>query len=164
MTEKSQCELCGHPATVHLTQIINGQVHKVDLCEECAREKGMNTPAGLSLAEFFGSKAEAEANALACPECGRTAAGLQKTGRMGCPACYEAFREELPGLLEQLHKGAAHKGKTPRGWRADAASLRSRVRDLERELRLAVEEERYEEAARFRDEIHQLHVQSASLS
>ena len=36
MANPIKCSLCGKPATVHLTQIINNKVHKVDLCEACA--------------------------------------------------------------------------------------------------------------------------------
>ena len=37
------------PATVHLTQIVGNQVVKLDLCGECARQKGDNDPEGFSL-------------------------------------------------------------------------------------------------------------------
>jgi protein arginine kinase activator len=49
-----QCQVCKKsPATVHLTQIIENQVKKVDLCEACAKEKGVNDPTGFSLADLL---------------------------------------------------------------------------------------------------------------
>ena len=37
------CCVCKEkPATVHLTQIQGDKVQKVDLCEECAKTKGVN--------------------------------------------------------------------------------------------------------------------------
>ena len=36
MSESMKCHSCENPATVHLTQILNNQMHKIDLCEECA--------------------------------------------------------------------------------------------------------------------------------
>ena len=39
MASNLKCDLCSKPATVHLTQIVNNQVHKVDLCEACAQAK-----------------------------------------------------------------------------------------------------------------------------
>jgi hypothetical protein len=38
---------------VHLTQIVNNKVHKVDLCEECAQAKGVTDPSGFSLADLL---------------------------------------------------------------------------------------------------------------
>ena len=44
------CEVCQtENATVHLTQIISGKMQKIDLCEKCAKEKGVADPAGFSL-------------------------------------------------------------------------------------------------------------------
>jgi len=43
------CEVCQtENATVHLTQIISGKMQKIDLCEKCAKEKGVADPAGLA--------------------------------------------------------------------------------------------------------------------
>jgi protein arginine kinase activator len=44
---------CSKSATVHLTQIVNNKVHKVDLCEECAQAKGVTDPSGFSLADLL---------------------------------------------------------------------------------------------------------------
>jgi protein-arginine kinase activator protein McsA len=32
------------PATVHLTQIVGDKMQKLDLCEDCAKAKGVNDP------------------------------------------------------------------------------------------------------------------------
>ena len=48
------CEVCQQEnATVHLTQIISGKMQKIDLCEKCAKEKGVADPAGFSLADML---------------------------------------------------------------------------------------------------------------
>ena len=48
------CEVCQtENATVHLTQIISGKMQKIDLCEKCAKEKGVADPAGFSLADML---------------------------------------------------------------------------------------------------------------
>ena len=53
MANPLKCDLCTKPATVHLTQIVNNKVHKVDLCEACAQAKGVTDPAGFSLADLL---------------------------------------------------------------------------------------------------------------
>jgi protein arginine kinase activator len=50
------CSICKEKeATVHLTQIARDRMQKVDLCEECAKTKGVNDPTGFSLAALFPS-------------------------------------------------------------------------------------------------------------
>ena len=48
------CDLCKNKeATVHLTQMVEGETKKIDLCESCAKEKGVDDPAGFSLADLL---------------------------------------------------------------------------------------------------------------
>ena len=45
------CCLCKErEGVVHLTSINGERMRKIDLCVECAEEKGVNDPTGLSLA------------------------------------------------------------------------------------------------------------------
>ena len=53
MANPLKCDLCSKPATVHLTQIVNSKIHKVDLCEACAQAKGVTDPSGFSLADLL---------------------------------------------------------------------------------------------------------------
>ena len=54
------CCLCKErEANVHITQNqFTGEqtVEKIDLCEDCAKEHGMNDPAGFSLADLLTKK------------------------------------------------------------------------------------------------------------
>lgn len=161
MANPIKCSLCGKPATVHLTQIINNKVHKVDLCEECAQAKGVTDPNGFSLADLLmkgalnsDTTAEGEGH-LVCPTCGFTQQDFKKVGRFGCPKCYEALRPMLTPMLPSMHKGSTHAGKIPQ--RAlDRRTIYDRLTKLEMELDIAIKSERYEDAARFRDEIRQI--------
>jgi protein arginine kinase activator len=159
MANPLKCSLCAKPATVHLTQIVNNKIHKVDLCEACAQAKGVTDPSGFSLADLLVNAAltpEAAATGnLRCEACGFTQAEFKKSGRFGCPACYQHFQPALPGLLEGMHKGMTHIGKAPR--RAlERKSLYERLTKLETELDQAIKSERYEEAAKYRDELRQV--------
>ena len=58
-------------------------------------------------------------------------------------------------MLGNMHKGTVHVGKVPQ--RAlERKSLYDRLTHLQGELDEAIKAERYEDAARFRDEIHQV--------
>ena len=107
------CCICKEKeATVHLTQIAGDKMQKVDLCEECAKTKGVNDPTGFSLADLLlGLGASQEIGQagggaeLKCSRCGFTQADFKKAGRLGCPECYNTFAEPLEGLLKTMHKG-----------------------------------------------------------
>jgi len=48
-----QCSICKEKtATVHLTQIVGDKMQKMDLCEDCAKAKGINDPTGFGLADL----------------------------------------------------------------------------------------------------------------
>lgn len=162
MASSLKCDLCGKPATVHLTQIVNAKMHKVDLCEACAQAKGVTDPGGFSLADLLlkaslnpDASGSMESSAgVACPACGFTPGDFKKHGRFGCPKCYQTFAGMVAPMLENMHKGTRHAGKVPEK-ALRRRSLVERVSELEAGLATAVKEERYEDAARLRDELAQ---------
>ena len=161
------CDVCKeNEATFHLTQVIEGKVQKVDLCEACAKAKGVPDSVGFSLADLvvgLGSAKEIErvvpGKATQCPDCGFTQADFKKTGRLGCPTCWTTFEPGLSALLKTLHKGEQHIGKVP-ARAAKTFQIVEKVETLEAELKKAVAEERYENAAGLRDRIHALQEQA----
>ena len=58
-------------------------------------------------------------------------------------------------MLGNMHKGTTHVGKVPRR-AVERKSLYDRLTQLQGDLDQAVKAERYEDAARVRDEIHQV--------
>jgi protein arginine kinase activator len=158
MASPLKCDLCSNPATVHLTQIVNNKVHKVDLCESCAQAKGVTDPSGFSLADLLlkaSLNPETTATAVRCEQCGFTQNDFKKHGRFGCPQCYSTFSSLVEPMLDNMHKGTAHTGKVPEK-ALERRSFQDRLDELETNLEAAVKTERYEEAARYRDEINQL--------
>jgi protein arginine kinase activator len=145
-------------AKVHLTQIVGEKMQKVDLCEGCAAQKGVNDPAGFSLADLLlglGASQEMEQAGgpeLKCPNCGFTQADFKKAGRLGCSECYVAFSEGLESLLKSMHKGTKHLGKVPQSLQ-QTRDLSDRLKALQKKLDKAVADEDFEQAAQMRDEI-----------
>lgn len=134
-------------------------MQKVDLCEECAKSKGVNDPTGFSLADLLlglGASQEIEhaggGTEVRCPRCGFSQADFKKAGRLGCAECYRTFSEALGGLLKTMHKGTRHKGKVPLALRG-SQDLRDKLAALQKRLDKAVAEEDFEQAALMRDEI-----------
>ena len=143
MANSLKCDLCPKPATVHLTQIVNSKIHKVDLCEACAQAKGVTDPAGFSLADLLlkASLNPEQKGDIRCESCGFTQQDFKKTGRFGCPSCYSHFSNLLEPMLDTMHKGVTHTGKVPQ--RAlERKSLYERLTQLETDLELAIKAER----------------------
>lgn len=161
------CDVCGEKdASVFLTQIVEGKMQKVNLCEACSKAKGVNDPTGFALADLLlglGAAEQLEKGPAAqkCPVCGFTQADFKKTGRLGCSECYNTFTEGLASMLANMHKGTTHVGKAP-GNRARHRELTARMKSLQATLDEAVATEKYEEAATLRDEIRLLETELAS--
>jgi len=160
------CDICKkNVATVHLTQMVEGKTKKVDLCEACSKEKGVDDPTGFSLADLLlglGAAQELEQSAagveLKCPHCGFTQADFKKAGRLGCSECYKVFAEGLETLLKTMHKGTRHVGKTPLSFRF-SQDLAERLKTAQKKLDKAVASEDFESAASLRDEVKSLRAQ-----
>jgi len=154
------CDICKKAeATVHLTQIVEGKMLKVDLCESCAKEKGVQEAAGVSLADLLvglgaAEEMKVESPGAQCPVCGFTQADFKKTGRLGCSACWETFEAGLASLLKAMHKGDHHVGKVP-AKAMHTLAVNGKIRELAEQLEKAVREEKYEDAAQIRDEIRE---------
>ena len=162
----TKCRRCTKPATLHITEIRNGEAQALHLCEGCAKEYlesvSPGSPPEESVAFESGMPDEADADdvpderdALTCPQCGITFKQFRSQGRLGCPHDYVAFREELVPLIESIHGELQHAGKVPRHVpgisrkQYDLLKLRS-------DLKSAVQNEQYEDAAKLRDQIQQL--------
>ena len=117
-----ECDVCkSKKATVFLTQIVKGEMQKVNLCEGCAQEKGVSDPTGFALADIllgFGQSKPAVEMLVPgekqCKACGMTQSSFRKTGRLGCANCYTVFADGMDNLLKAMHKGVRHSGRVPR--------------------------------------------------
>lgn len=162
MNKVMLCMICKtREARVHLTQIDQGKIKKVDLCEQCAKEKGVDDPTGYALADLLlglGVQQESSqptSTVTTCRSCGLTATDFKKSGRLGCPDCYPTFKEILTGWLKSMHRSTRHTGKRPGAVRR-SVSVNEQLAQLQQQLAEAIAVENYEEAARIRDRIKAL--------
>lgn len=120
--------------------------------------------------------------AAVCATCSTTHAEFKQNGLLGCPDCYKVFEAQLAPLLERVHEGGLiHRGKCPpkaaigtpsEGPVAAAEVAESAlpgtahprpsatptlsiafVHQLAVKLQEAIAKERYEDAARLRDQL-----------
>ncbi|WP_176014255.1 UvrB/UvrC motif-containing protein [Victivallis sp. Marseille-Q1083] len=172
------CEICKHnEATIHIQEIVGGNKKTMHICSDCAAQKQSNGGldfGGFNLAEMLynlsakftdpatGAKERREEDAAvepanACPNCGWDIVGLRKTGRLGCPVCYETFKEVIDEALTKMHRGKVHVGKMPHdGHDADNSQWLRELTMAQQSLAESVKREEYEQAAVFRDRINEL--------
>ena len=165
MAKPPECAHCKKPATIHLTQIIDNEIKKLDFCEDCPFQKGISESDGFSLAELLaqgpGPFAETSKNRSGrvptgqCGTCGFTPEDFRKRHRLGCPDCYEDLNHFVGPMIANMQSGTDHHGKVP-ARHFDAIERDRRIRGLEDALQRAVMEERYEDAAAVRDELAKL--------
>lgn len=155
-----KCQMCENQASVHVTNIINGQKRTLHLCDACAEKKQilahkeLNLSAILSVIGQHVGPLSDELSRLTCPNCGIKYMEFKAGGRLGCPQDYEVFRVALAPLLQRIHRAGRHVGKVPPHAVRNAARY-AEVMHLRQQLRQAVEAEAYEEAARLRDLIRE---------
>lgn len=157
-----KCDNCGErEATVHYTEIEDGEKKETHLCDECYREKLTMGQKVVEFTEvlqklFQGAKRDrALMGGAICPCCGMSLAEFQASGRLGCPNDYKVFGDQLKPLLEKIQHDVRHVGKVPSRAGPEAREKNELIR-LRRELERAVQREEYERAAQVRDEIRRL--------
>ncbi|MDR1438210.1 MAG: hypothetical protein LBI69_04100 [Puniceicoccales bacterium] len=171
MGELVQCDCCGALATVYLAQVINGTTTCLHLCAKCAKKRGILDESGMPVKDLltacgieYKKNHKQIGSAQTCPKCGCTLNHFRATKGVGCSHCYEAFSfniaewigirqykgEPPPWFLDKMKP----QQKVLQGQkRKKPFTVTERIRMLDANLKLALAEERYEDAAQLRDKI-----------
>ena len=159
-----KCECCHkEEATIHLTQVIDGNVKKLNLCQECAQDSGIDLNSPISITDILlglgaqsaGVAATMSEFDLSCSRCQMTRTEFKKGARLGCPECYNAFMGELNALTKAMHHRAQHVGKIP-ARQGNKARITAQIAALQKDTEVAIAKEQYEVAANLRDKIKAL--------
>ncbi|MGI6497113.1 MAG: UvrB/UvrC motif-containing protein [Kiritimatiellia bacterium] len=183
-----KCEICHERnASVAIHKTVDGKDCELYVCAGCAKREGAPSDASRPGVEISGESAAPSAASMEaleeklsgllfhaifdavggdlaamsdihCPKCGLTRVQYRKEGRLGCPACYRAFGAEFASMIQGMHRGTVHVGKIPA-----SVSCKREADRVAAKLRLAVKEQRYEDAARLRDRLRQLRPDAKEL-
>lgn len=115
---------------------------------------------------------------LQCDNCGMTYNEFVDTGKLGCDQCYDTFSNFLDSVLKNIHASNTHVGRRSRlsadekqkvaedVKKAETSKIvkkntktnnkEEKLEKLNADLKLAIKEERYEDAAKIRDEIKRI--------
>lgn len=159
------CQICKkEQATVQqLEKHEDGEWAYCQMCEKCAlaAEAGSSAthPVGKMLIEGAKKKAAASkstpGDAFACPGCGLAYAIFSKQRRLGCGLCYDSFRSDVEQIFRRVQQHTNHRGKVP-GRPQREVRPSAELDELRSKLQRAIEEERFEDAALFRDKMRRL--------
>ncbi len=178
------CDNCGkREANVRYSENINGRKKELHLCEECSKKLGIenmdfNMP--IDFSSFFGGLLEDfgtndfmplfnEVKQLKCDNCGYTFEDIVNTGKLGCENCYSVFEDRLDPIIKKIQGSNKHVGRTGKiidskisekinnkDSKTENNKDVSKVEKLQNDLKKAIKEEKYEEAAKIRDEIKKI--------
>ncbi len=158
------CTNCGNKEAVfHYKQIINGVRSEQHLCSECARELGYSNQIEstfdfsdmlnnfISIPSFL----KPTSTVRSCKNCGTSFEEFKKTGLLGCEKCFDEFKNIIEATLAQIQPSTSHKGKLS-GASGKKIQMKNELNDLKEQLKRAVIDEKYEDAAVLRDKIKAL--------
>lgn len=168
-----KCSHCGkNEANTHIRRIINGQKEEMYLCSECAKELGVMDEfefEPFTMDSFFGNLLGAGAAALnslagidRCSYCGSSFNDIVHSGKVGCANCYTKFEDKLAPSIEKIHGKTKHVGKfvTYTEDESNPSTEKTKnnnpIEQLKADLKLAIKEQRFEDAAVIRDRINDI--------
>jgi len=166
------CDNCNqNEANVKITQILNGKKTEMMLCEECSKKVGlsnMNIEIPIDISSFLGdlisdydeptfTTINSINNQMRCSHCNMTYEEFLNTGKFGCSKCYDTFSGKIDLLLRKIQgtdKYIGRKATNKEENNKKKENINNELEDLKEKLKLAIKEERYEDAAIIRDKIN----------
>ena len=126
--------------------------------------------------EFMSMPLFNEIKALKCDNCGYTFEDIVNTGKLGCGRCYDIFEERLDPIIRRIQGDNHHVGrigkiidnkidqkienktnkKEQTSKNEEKSNKENQLEKLHQDLKQAIKQERYEEAAKIRDEIKKI--------
>lgn len=156
------CHVCKKlEATYHqLDRLEDGSWIQRDLCEECYHAATGSAPvAKVTKKVLLETKIELGATSkeddFACPGCGLAYSTFLKQRRLGCERCYQTFRSDVERIFRRVQQHTNHRGKVP-GRPRPTEHAPAQLDELRSKLQRAIEEERFEDAALFRDKMRRM--------
>lgn len=147
---------------IHIEEFSDRGVRKLNLCLECAAQKGFNVSIEQIdslllnfLENIFSNNPLANGkkeNALKCPSCGKTIYDITETQKVGCPACYITFKKIIDLMIFKNNNSLTYKGKLPESLNK-IRDHKKKMEDLKIKLTQYLISEDYKNAAKVRDQI-----------
>ncbi len=158
------CDKCGKPSVYHSKLIVNGVSQTTNLCRDCAIKEGVFSTETTMFDDFFAPFADLlsfeKVADIVCPVCKTTLRQFKSSLKLGCPNCYEAFKNEVNSTLKRIAPNENHKQEKLNDYIKKQAkkpvTKQEKIAALRVEMAQAIKEERYEDAGKLKKKIQKL--------
>ncbi len=163
------CEKCDNSDVLyHLAEVPDDIQNEMYFCMKCKKNLQINQTQPNNAFSPIGNDESVPDLGIKCTNCGLTTSELIYDGRPGCPSCYKYFNSVF-GSIPENGNVKKYTGKKPSNYveilnnknaipeiNKNYFDLLESKYKLEKELKMAVIEERYEDAAILRDKIKEV--------
>lgn len=150
------CQNCKkREATVNHVEIINGKACAMHLCSMCANEMFGSFESEVENAIFSGLFGDGGFEESVCPACGLAFSEYEKSGLLGCPSCYDVFKDRLIPYITRIQGRTVHVGKGG-GVYTSEHDLRLKLSSLQQAMEKALSRGDYSEAGRINEQMNAL--------
>lgn len=149
------CSFCPAKAVYYILDVITGTKKEWYLCSACMEKYDKS-----GYLKMFAVPLEHKLPPppkpidTECSKCGMTLSKFMRTKRVGCDQDYDLF--QLGPTLKEYHGSDQHIGKVPQGQQLPPEAISNRLDNLKIAMSEAISAEKYEDAAKLRDEIKSL--------
>lgn len=176
---------CDKQKFFHITNVEDQKTISFDVCEDCLGQvtnqpKPKNEPPsaimlqtmmellGFAMGAAIGSALKPQTGTAlpkvpdpldqVCAGCGISLREISTIGRLGCPACYDSFKDALMPILEKTQFSSKHVGKVPESFKKKSIDLNpvKYIVEQKRRMKECIAQEKYEEAGEIRDRLKAL--------
>ncbi|CEM61610.1 UV damage repair protein UvrX [Treponema phagedenis] len=167
-----KCKLCGtEGAEVFVQQIVQNKIKEMYICRDCAEKYGLyakdNSNIDKAISHIFSheeilnkenSAHDENSSAPSCPVCGSSLNDIQSKKMIGCPSCFFYFQNDVTRIMREKSVSIIYTDDVPRELSAPIPQAAD-ISELKNNLARAIEMEKYELAAYYRDKLNELKEQ-----
>ncbi|MBR1987603.1 MAG: UvrB/UvrC motif-containing protein [Clostridia bacterium] len=162
-----KCDKCGNESVYHSKLIVNGVSQTTNLCRECAIKEGVFATEPTSIFDdmfniFSDFLPYERVEDIVCPVCKTSLREYRNTRLLGCMNCYESFKDEIKSIIDKIAPYPEHKQEAIEVKHKTRAkqSKQDKIAKLREDMASAVQEERYEDAAKIKKQIAKLEAEN----
>lgn len=173
------CDFCGNKEAIMFIEQVDddGIKSRINICDECAQKKGILPESKNIASNILNVFKEINSNpsnskivnsekpvniVKKCPVCSMSLKNLKLFGKLGCPECYEYFKDDVEKFIEKSGFVKSFQGSIPARISIKKTSLMEKI-NLQKKLEDALSQEDYERAAILRDQIRAIENNSEEI-
>lgn len=146
------CQKCKmREATGYMEKTVGGVKTRVYVCPECFKQAQLEMFSSLDDFGLF-SGLSGNSPKVKCSKCGTSLREISETCFVGCPYCYEELGEQIKPIIRNIQSAAMHIGSGPD---VSDGSI-NEISQLEEQLKIAVNNENYEQALKISERLKAL--------